>query len=131
MKGILLMSHGTLCYGMINSLEMLGADTDKVKAIALFQDTGLDDYAQEISGALEELDDGEGVFVITDIISGTPFNQVCQFYEEKNIEIITGMNLPMVIFAIHYRDYYSLEELGNRCIDEAKNCMVTMKSILH
>lgn len=129
-KGILLLSHGTLCEGVMDSMKMLGIDTEKVRAIVLRADSDLDEYTQKISDTIDELDDAEGVLVITDILSGTPFNRVCLLYEEKNIEVITGLSLPMVLSAVTLRDSYSLTELSEVCIEETVTCMVTLRSIL-
>jgi len=129
-KGILLLSHGRLCEGMMDSLQMLGMDTTKVAAMPLYIDSELDDYTKQLSDLIDALDDGDGVLVITDIVSGTPFNRCCLLYDKKNIEVITGLSLPMVVSAITSRDMYSLEKLGENCISEAKTCMVSVRSIL-
>ncbi len=130
MKGVLLLSHGKLSEGVIDSLQILGMDMAKVEAIALDLDSELEEYTKAIGGKIDELDDGEGVLVITDILSGTPFNRVCLLYEEKNIEVISGLSLPMVISAINFRDSCSLEELSQKCIEEAMAHMLTLKSLL-
>lgn len=79
MKGILLLSHGTLCERVINSLQMLGMDTTKVEAVVLYADSDLEEYTKRLSDTIDSLDDGDGVLVITDLLSGTPFNREAAF----------------------------------------------------
>ena len=79
MVGVLLLSHGELCQGMLSAMEVLGCDLVGVRAIPLFPDTELEEYRRSVCGALDELDTGDGVLVVVDLVSGTPFNQICTF----------------------------------------------------
>ena len=95
--GILLLSHGTLCEGVLDAMRVLGCDTEQIQAIPLDMESELDAYTQQISQAIDALDNGGGVLVIVDLLGGTPFNRACMLREEKNIEVLAGMSLPMCI----------------------------------
>ncbi len=130
MKGILLLSHGTLAMGVLEALAMIGLDTEGVKAIPLYLDSDLDAYGESIRQAVDRLDTGEGVLVAVDIMSGTPFNQICMMLEEKNAEVITGLNLAMVISAMEGRDSKTLDELAKASIEDAKNSILNVRDCL-
>lgn len=66
---------------------------------------------EAVSEKIRELDDGGGVLVLTDILGGSPFNVSVSNLNQKNVEMITGVNLPMLIQACNMRDAYSLQEL--------------------
>lgn len=130
MKGILLLSHGELCNGMVNSIELITGRAEKLKTVSLCMDSDLDDFSNAVEKSIDELDDGEGVLIIVDIVSGTPYNTACRFLESKNIEIITGMSMPIVITAIFERDLHSLEELSDVCINSGKDSIKSVRALL-
>lgn len=130
MKGILLLSHGTLCQGILSAMEVIGCDTDKVEAISLFMDTELDEYTKQLEDAIDRLDTGEGVLVIVDLLAGTPFNRSCMMLENKNIEVITGMNLPMCITALDCRETGTLRDMVETCISEGRDGVMDVRAFL-
>ena len=130
MKGILLLSHGTLGMGILDAADMIGLDTAHVEAVPLRIDSSLEEYAKLLEEAVERLDCGEGVLVMVDILSGTPFNQICPMLKEKNIEVITGMNLPMFISAVGSRDSKTLGELGESIIEDSRAGMIRVRDFL-
>lgn len=130
MRGILLLSHGTLCQGILSAMEVIGCDTRKIQAVPLYMETELEEYAGNLSAAIDSLDDGSGVLVVVDLVGGTPFNRACMLYETKNIRIIAGMNLPMCIVAAESRDCGSLDELVQTCLEGGRDGVVDVKSFL-
>ena len=129
MIGILLLSHGELCQGMCSAMEVLGCDLTAVQAIPLFPDSELEAYHQSICDAIENLNSGDGVLVIVDLVAGTPFNQICTLYQEKKIRVVTGMNLPMCVTALDMRGSSTLEELAQGCLQEGKEGIIDVDSL--
>lgn len=130
MKGILLLSHGTLCQGMISALEVLGFAAEQVKAVPLFVDSELGAYTRSVSDAIDELDTGEGVLVIADLLGGTPFNRVCELLSTKHIALIVGMSMPMCVTALDLRDSETLESLAEQCVQEGRSGALNALSLL-
>ena len=100
------------------------------RAIPLFPDTELEEYRRSVCGALDELDTGDGVLVVVDLVSGTPFNQICTFYEEKRIRVVTGMNLPACVTALDLRGSASLEEVAQGCLQEGREGIIDLDSLM-
>lgn len=130
MKGILLLSHGTLCQGIMNALEVIGFTTEQVKAIPLFMESELGEYTQSVSDAIDELDTGEGVLVIVDLLAGTPFNRACELMATKRIAVIAGMSMPMCVTALDLRDSKTLESLAEQCVQEGRDGALNAQSFL-
>ena len=128
--GMLLLSHGTLCEGVLDAMRVLGCDTEQIRAIPLDMESEMDAYTQQVSQAIDALDRGGGVLVIVDLLGGTPFNRACMLREEKNIEVLAGMSLPMCISALDFRRSETLDSLAEICKREAKDAVVNVKDLL-
>jgi mannose/fructose-specific phosphotransferase system component IIA len=107
MKGILLLSHGTLSKGMYETTQwFMGEDIPQYDYLCLEADDSPEAFDEKIKAKLEKIDSGEGVILIVDLMGGTPFNRSATFMGEK-VDVFTGLNLPLV-----------LELLGKRLFDE-------------
>ncbi len=129
MIGILLLSHGQMCRGILDSMEVLGCDTHAVQAIPLDTDTDIEVYTERISAAIDDLDTGDGVLVLVDLIAGTPFNRICTLYGQKNMEVLTGMNLAMCVTAASVREFEGLQEIAEELITEGREGIINIKSL--
>lgn len=130
MIGILMLSHGSLCKGALDAMEVLGCDTQKVEAIPLYMETELETYHSSIAQAIDRLDSGEGVLILVDILSGTPFNRSCILYEQKHIQVVAGLSLPMCVTALDFRREQDLETLARTCLEEGRESIVNLKDLL-
>lgn len=119
MIGILLVSHGEFSHGLLDSIEMIAGPVENVAYLNLVPGTTVETFSDMVKDKVEELDQGDGVMVFVDILGGTPFNVVGRLKKELPIEIVTGMNLPMLFSAIFDRaDSLNLVELAGRTMDE-------------
>lgn len=101
MKGIVLLSHGKLAEGMLDTLQIFLADVNQIRAVCLTSNEDLFKYADRIKNAINKVNTGNGVVVFCDLLFGTPFNCCAKLLEENGlsgkIDLITGMNLPMLL----------------------------------
>lgn len=97
MIGIILASHGPLCNGIKESAEMIAGPLNNCETIPLLQGDTPEEYSEKLEKAIERLDQGQGVIVVVDIRGGTPFNQALFLSKSKNITILMGLNLPMLL----------------------------------
>ena len=126
MIGILLLSHGPLSEGIAGSLMMITGKAENVSYLGLTPGTTSETFTEKIELEISKLDNGQGVLVITDILGGSPFNAACQLTRTHDIEVITGLNLPMVLCAIFERNGdTSLVDLAKLVVNEGQ------KSIKH
>lgn len=117
MVGVLIITHGNLGRELINAAEMIKGRLDGVIFVSVDSVKGVEDLKKEITTAIKRLDTGDGVMILTDLFGGTPSNISLSFLKEGKIEVVTGVNLPMLLkldarnekklseFASFIRDY--------------------------
>ena len=109
MIGIVVVTHGQLARELVAAAEMISGDIPNVVAVSIGWHENPDDAEVEIRKAIEPFSADEGVVVLTDMFGGTPTNLSLTFLEEGRVEIVTGVNLPMLIRLTNLRD----EEAGD------------------
>lgn len=111
MIGIVLVTHGDLGKALIEAATFISGKVRGVKTVSV-QDEAIDDLREAIAKAIKEVDTGKGVLILTDMFGGTPSNLSFSFLEPGKIEVITGVNLPMLLSAINRQEDMSLSELA-------------------
>lgn len=108
MKGIILASHGLLADGMLDTVKLFSGEPKQIESVCLFPGEDMMDFIGKIRKAIDDVDSGEGVIVFCDLLFGTPCNcsgALLGKNEYKNrIQVITGMNLPMILEYIGMRE---------------------------
>lgn len=108
MVGILIITHNRIGEVMLQTAEsMMDKSFPKVKTIGIPGNLSPDKlgiYADQIKSTIDELDQGNGVLIMTDMIGATPNNLAQYFSEKKHVKIISGLNLPMLMRVINYSD---------------------------
>jgi PTS system mannose-specific IIA component len=97
MIGVLVTTHGNLGNELIKSSELIRGPLNGVIHISTDQAKGVEDLKKEIGTAIKKLDKGKGVLILTDLFGGTPSNISLSFLKEGKVEVITGVNLPMML----------------------------------
>lgn len=97
---IVVVTHGEMSIGLMNSCNMYYGKLDNVHPICLLPDMSIEEFKRDFYEFMDSL--GERILVLCDIEGGTPFNTACEYNKnsEKEIAIITGVNLPMLIDSI-------------------------------
>ena len=120
MFGILLMSHGHMAEGIMDSCKLFfGEELPKVKALCLMDGEDPEGFDDKIREAIEELDDGSGVIAFCDLLGGTPFNRCAFSFLTERFQLITGMNFPMVLELLGKR--MMVEDISEINISELMN----------
>ncbi len=97
MVGILLMSHGKMAEGMLDSCKLFfGDDVQNIKALCLKPEDDPEQFDDRIREAIKEIDDGSGVIAMCDLLGGTPSNRSVYCMNDR-FQIITGMNFTMLL----------------------------------
>ncbi len=110
MIGMVLVTHGRLAEEFVAATEhVVGAQKD-VRAICIESDDDMEQRRQDILDAVSDVDSGKGVILLTDMFGGTPSNLAISIIEKANVEVIAGINLPMLIKLASVRQNSSLEE---------------------
>lgn len=97
MIGKLILTHGGLARELLSAAQTISGRLSGFEALSLDWNDGLEEAKAQISAAITRLDEGQGVLILTDMYGGTPCNVATVFHEPGKVEILTGVNLPMVL----------------------------------
>jgi PTS system mannose-specific IIA component len=95
--GIVVVTHGQLARELVLAAEMIIGDIPNVTAVSIGWHESPDDARRDIEEAVRRVDSGKGTVVLTDMFGGTPSNLSLTFLEKGQVEVVTGVNLPMLI----------------------------------
>lgn len=115
MIGLLVVAHGSLGESLIQCASyVLGKRPTQLRALDLmvFGDAGI--MHREAQAVIAELDEGDGVLVLADVYGATPCNTVCRLLSPGRVEVVVGVNVPMLLKTLTYRERATLEELATR-----------------
>jgi PTS system mannose-specific IIA component len=112
MTGVVIVTHYRLGEEFLQALRLIVPDAPPVQAVSVDPKQSVDEMREAIAQALHRADTGEGVLVLTDMFGGTPSNISLSFLEEHRVEVVTGLNLPMLIKLATMTEKKPLEELA-------------------
>jgi PTS system mannose-specific IIA component len=95
--GVVVVTHGQLATELVNAAEMIVGDLPQFTAVSIGWHDEAGDAREEIAQAIDRVRGEEGVLLLTDMFGGTPSNLGMTFLERDRLEVITGVNLPMLI----------------------------------
>ena len=97
MIGVVVVTHGQLATELLNAAETIVGELPRFAAVSIGWHEDTEDAREEIGQAVAHVDQGQGVIILTDMFGGTPSNLAMTFLEANKVEVITGVNLPMLI----------------------------------
>jgi PTS system mannose-specific IIA component len=113
MIGIVIVTHSGLGEALIQTAEsVLGAPPEATTAVSVDLKESAEKLRKKIGAGIKKVDEGEGVLILTDMFGGTPSNLSLSFLEEGHIDVLTGVNLPVLIRAANMRKDKSLNDLA-------------------
>lgn len=95
--GALIVTHGNLAYELLNAARQIEADVAGIEAVPLEWSDTVDEAREKIAAGLQRIGRDRAVIIFTDMFGGTPSNISLSFLEQGRIEIVTGVNLPMIV----------------------------------
>lgn len=121
MVGFVIATHGRLSEGLLNAIELIAGKQENIETVSLVHGDSVEDYRLRFDNAIKKVDSGAGVLVFLDFFGGTPSNIAINYYEDKNILCILGVNLPMLIEVLHMRSSMDVNELEDICINAGRS----------
>ncbi len=97
MIGLVLVTHGDLAKEFVKALEHVVGPQDRVATICIGPEDDMEQRRQDILDAVRSVDDGAGVAILTDMFGGTPSNLAISVMNGGSIEVVAGMNLPLLV----------------------------------
>ncbi|HUZ72183.1 MAG TPA: PTS sugar transporter subunit IIA [Stellaceae bacterium] len=134
MIGMVLVTHGRLAAEFIAALEHVVGPQRNVAAVCIGPDDDMEKRRQDILRCVSEVDDGSGVVLLTDMFGGTPSNLAISIMDKAKIEVIAGINLPMLIKLASLRQTETLanavrgaQEAGRKYINVASQLLADVR----
>ena len=130
MIGIVLVTHGGLANEFIAALEHVVGPQENLRAVCIAADDDVEARRKDILAGVADVDDGDGVILLTDMFGGTPSNLAISILDTPGVEVIAGVNLPMLIKLASVREDQTLatavasaEEAGRKYIRVASRLL--------
>jgi PTS system mannose-specific IIA component len=130
MIGILLVTHGNLADEFLSAVEHVVGEQTQFQTVCIGPDDDMEERRAEIIESAKAVDSGDGVVILTDMFGGTPSNLAISVLEQGKVEVIAGVNLPMLIKLASLRAKAPLKEAvaeaqdaGRRYINVASNLL--------
>ena len=131
MIGMVLVTHGRLADELRLAMEHVVGAQRNVDTVCIGPDDDIEGRREEIRRCIEHCDTGDGVVLLTDMFGGTPSNLAISMMERKGVEVIAGVNLPMLVKLAKVRGSHSLADAVH-CAEEAGRKYIACGSeILH
>ena len=131
MIGVLVITHGNLGSELIRAAELIKGHLERAVHITVDATTGVEDLKKEITTAVKKVDSGSGVLILTDLFGGTPSNISLSFLKTGKIEVVTGVNLPMLLKVSDLRGEKNLTEFASLIRDYGKKNIYLASEVLN
>ncbi|CAN5574252.1 MAG: PTS sugar transporter subunit IIA [Pyrinomonadaceae bacterium] len=118
--GGVIVSHGQVANELLAAAETVVGDLSHITAVSIGWHDDVELAKDEVARAVKTVSQGVGVLVMTDMFGGTPTNISAMFLKENEVEIVTGVNLPMVIKLATYSEETTLSDLAKEVEDQGK-----------
>lgn len=109
--GVALAGHGAMAPGLVSAADVIIGPQEACVAVALAEDDSPERFQERLAAAVEDVDEGAGVLVLADLPGATPFSAAARLaHERPAVEVVAGVNLPMLLEVLMQRDGHSLAE---------------------
>jgi PTS system mannose-specific IIA component len=130
MIGIVVVTHGQLATELLNAAETIVGELPRFAAVSIGWHENASDAREEIAQAIARIQQGDGVLVLTDMFGGTPSNLAMSFLAGDNVEVVTGVNLPMLIKLAGLRAEASLVDAAREIREHGRNAIWVASDLL-
>ena len=130
MIGMILVTHGRLAEELRSAMEHVVGTQRNVDTVCIGPDDDMENRRTEIETCIQRCDTGDGVVLLTDMFGGTPSNLAISMMEEGKVEVIAGINLPMLIRLAGARDKMPIREAVAAARDAGRNYITIASEFL-
>jgi PTS system mannose-specific IIA component len=126
MIGVIIATHGEFGNALLDTLRMILGDIEGIESLSLLSEDSMETFMAKMDKALNQVDpNAAGALVLVDMLGGTPFNVSVQLAQKRKIEVVTGVNLPMLIKVSSHRDEPDLKFLASEVQKTTRESIVT------
>jgi len=130
MIGLVLVTHGRLAQEFIHALEHVVGKQSSIEAVCIGPDDKMDERRKDIAAAIARVNIGQGVIILTDMFGGTPSNLSISLLEEGKIEVVAGLNLPMLVKLARVRKDTNLHKAAAAAQDAGRKYINIASQVL-
>ena len=130
MIGVVVVTHGQLATELVNAAETIVGDLPNFAALSIGWHDDVQDARDELAAAIARVQGPEGVLVATDMFGGTPSNLAITFLGTERVEVVTGVNLPMLIKLSSLREAGDLTEVARQIREHGRNAIWVASDLL-
>ncbi len=131
MTGLVIITHGELGRHLLQVAEFIVGPMEGVRAVGVEDPNEGERITRELKHAVEEVDEGQGVVIFTDMFGGTPNNLSLPLMDGRRVEVVTGVNLPMLIAAANARKDHEAHELARIVCQAGKDSISVAGQLLY
>jgi len=130
MIGVIVVTHSRLGEELVDAAKKIVGEEMRLHAVSIDWNDDVDKARKRIQDGMKKVDNGDGVLILTDMFGGTPSNISLSFLEKGKVEIVTGVNLPMLIKYSTLKDVRDLEDLAVRLKEQGMKSIHVATEIL-
>lgn len=130
MIGLILVTHGSLAEHFVGAMEHVVGKQDRIAAICIGPNDDMEQRREEIAQAIERVDDGAGAIILTDLFGGTPSNLAISLLDAGRVEVIAGINLPMLIRLASSRETMNVVDAVHAAREAGRNYITVASELL-
>lgn len=131
MIGGIIVSHGKLAEELLNALTIILGEAVNIEAISIGWYDDVEESKKKINKSLKRVDQKNGVIIFTDMFGGTPSNLSFSFSKDDHVDIITGVNLPMLIKFVSLQRSNDLKEVANKVVEQGRKNIHLASALLN
>ncbi|HZS45773.1 MAG TPA: PTS sugar transporter subunit IIA [Blastocatellia bacterium] len=128
--GGVVVTHGRLATELVNAAEMIVGEIKHITAVSIGWHDDVDFARTEIERSIERVNSGSGVLILTDMFGGTPTNIAMTFLDAYPVEVVTGVNLPMIIKLAGQQPEDTLADIAKRVRDQGQKNIYLASEVL-
>jgi mannose PTS system EIIA component len=128
--GVVIVSHGNLASELLAAAETIVGTLNHFAAVSIGWNDDVEMAREEILRAIKKVSGEEGVLILTDMFGGTPTNISAMFLDDEKVEVVTGVNLPMVIKIASQKGNLTLAEIAKQTEKQGKDSICRARDLL-
>lgn len=121
MIGMILVTHGNLAEEFVHAMQHVVGRQEAVATVCIGPNDDMERRRQDIAAAIQQVDSGEGAIILTDLFGGTPSNLAISLMDAGHVEVIAGINLPMLIRLAKARNSMNVHDAALAARDAGRN----------
>ncbi len=130
MIGLVVVTHGRLAVELVAAMEHVVGRQKQVRAVCIGPDDNMDKRRGDIRDAVQKADSGDGVILLTDMFGGTPSNLAVTLLEKGRVELVAGVNLPMLIRLAEARRAMSVAQAAQAALEAGRRYITIGSAVI-